>query len=86
MTMPRAMTQEEIRETVKEWAEGAERYQKGDFDGVEIHASQGYLLTEFLSPYTNRRKDEYGARAITGCACFWRCTVPSARESGKIIR
>jgi 2,4-dienoyl-CoA reductase-like NADH-dependent reductase (Old Yellow Enzyme family) len=60
MTAPRPMTKDEIRETVKRWAEGAERYQKGDFDGVEIHASQGYLLTEFLSPHTNRRKDEYG--------------------------
>ena len=60
MTTPRAMTQNEIRETVKGWTEGAERYQRGDFDGVEIHASQGYLLTEFLSPFTNRRKDEYG--------------------------
>ena len=60
MTMPRPMTKDEIRETVRGWADGAERYQRGDFDGVEIHASQGYLLTEFLSPYTNRRKDEYG--------------------------
>ncbi len=60
MTMPRAMTVDEIRETVTKWAEGAKRYQKGDFDGVEIHCSQGYLLTEFLTPYTNRRTDEYG--------------------------
>ncbi len=59
-TMPKAMTHAEIKKVVQDWAVGAERYQKGDFDGIELHCSQGYLLASFLTPYTNRRTDEYG--------------------------
>lgn len=57
---PRAMTAEEIRSFVDGFARAAERCQRAGFDAVQIHASQGYLLSQFLTPYTNRRGDAYG--------------------------
>ena len=58
--MPREMTIEEIEETVEAFAEAARRAKEAGFDAVQLHAAHGYLLSGFLSPYTNRRTDEYG--------------------------
>ncbi len=58
--MPREMTVEEIEETIEAFAEAARRTKEAGFDAVQVHAAHGYLLSEFLSPYTNRRTDEYG--------------------------
>lgn len=57
---PKAMTKKEISETVIQFAEAAERCKKAGMDGVQIHAAHGYLISSFLTPHTNRRKDEYG--------------------------
>lgn len=59
-TKPRPMTVAEIRETVSAFAVSAECCMEAGFDGVQIHAGHGYLINQFLSPYTNRRKDDYG--------------------------
>lgn len=56
----RALTIEEIKELEQEFIEGAVRVQKAGIDGVELHASHGYLLQQFFSPVTNQRTDEYG--------------------------
>lgn len=56
----RALTTEEIKQLVKQFVDGAIRVQKAGCDGVELHAAHGYLLHQFLSPYTNKREDEYG--------------------------
>ena len=56
----RALTVEEIKELEQEFIEGAVRVQKAGIDGVELHASHGYLLQQFFSPVTNQRTDEYG--------------------------
>jgi len=54
------MTHDEIRSTVKRFAESAARGQQCGFDGVQIHAAHGYLISQFLSPFYNKRTDEYG--------------------------
>ena len=58
--MPVEMTVEDIRRVVNEFAEAARRAKEAGFDAIEIHAAHGYLLSQFLSPYSNRRTDEYG--------------------------
>ncbi|WP_062998355.1 NADH:flavin oxidoreductase/NADH oxidase family protein [Nocardia mikamii] len=57
---PVAMTAEQIHETVTRFATTAERAELAGFDGVEIHAAHGYLLSQFLSPLVNDRTDEWG--------------------------
>ncbi|HJU32827.1 MAG TPA: NADH:flavin oxidoreductase/NADH oxidase [Hyphomicrobiaceae bacterium] len=57
---PRALSREEIPQLVERWAEAARRADEAGFDLLEIHGAHGYLVHEFLSPYSNRRNDEYG--------------------------
>lgn len=56
------MNLEDIKQIVNEFQASAERAIKAGFDGVEIHAAHGYLLNQFYSPLTNKRKDEYGGK------------------------
>lgn len=56
----RAMTRQDIAQIVTAFGAAALRAKKSGFDGVQIHAAHGYLLSEFLSPYFNKRQDEYG--------------------------
>jgi len=56
----RALRHSEVKKLVSQFIEGAVRVQKSGADGVELHAAHGYLIEEFLSPYTNKRTDEYG--------------------------
>jgi 2,4-dienoyl-CoA reductase-like NADH-dependent reductase (Old Yellow Enzyme family) len=58
--VPKVMTAEDIAEHVATYAHAARNMRAAGFDGVELFAAQGYLLSEFLSPHTNRRDDAYG--------------------------
>ena len=58
--MPYALTKEEILEIEDAFVQAARRAQAAGFDGVEIHGAHGYLISSFLSPYSNKREDEYG--------------------------
>ncbi len=59
-TIGKEMTKEEIDYIVKAFASAAKRVKESGFDAVEIHGAHTYLINQFLSPYYNRRTDEYG--------------------------
>ncbi|MBJ2130388.1 NADH:flavin oxidoreductase/NADH oxidase family protein [Alteromonas sp. IB21] len=61
---PREMTCQDIHDVCKRFVQTAKQAEKAGFDGVEIHAAHGYLLTQFLSPLTNQRQDEWGGSII----------------------
>ena len=58
--MPREMSVSEIEETIENFAQGLRRAKEAGFDGAQLHGAHGYLISEFLSPYTNKRIDQYG--------------------------
>lgn len=56
----RAMTTDEVKDTIQRFADGARRAREAGLDGVELHGANGYLITQFLSSAINDRVDEYG--------------------------
>lgn len=62
--VPRALSTEEVRELVKAYAQCARRVKECGFDCVEIHGAHGYLINQFMSPFSNKRNDEYGGTLI----------------------
>lgn len=56
----REMTKAEILEVIEAFVQGIKNAKEAGFDGVQIHVAHGYLLSEFVSPRMNRRKDEWG--------------------------
>ena len=65
--LPREMTVEDIDRLVGLFVQAALNAQAAGADGVEIHGAHGYLLQQFLSPYTNKRTDEYGGSMENRC-------------------
>lgn len=62
---PEAMSADDLRATIFEYANAAKNAVNSGFDGVELHAANGYLLEQFLHPHTNRRADAYGGSVAT---------------------
>ena len=58
--MPQEMTEADFKHVINCHAKAALRVKQAGFDAVQIHAAHGYLLSQFLTPYYNRRKDKYG--------------------------
>jgi len=61
-SMPREMTLSEIAVVVEEFGAAAARAVEAGFDGIQLHGGHGYLISQFLTPHTNRRRDDYGGR------------------------
>lgn len=70
-TKPRPLDLDEIRRIVEDFASAALRCKQAGFDGIQIHGGHGYLVSQFLTPYTNRRTDAYGG-ALDGRTKFLR--------------
>ncbi|WWL46148.1 hypothetical protein V5O39_06820 [Pseudomonas parakoreensis] len=73
-----AMTASVIEDVIQRFAHTARLGEQAGFTGVEIHAAHGYLLSQFLSPLTNQRTDEWAALCRTARGCWSR----SSRQSG----
>ncbi|KAL5327177.1 hypothetical protein ACEPPN_004869 [Leptodophora sp. 'Broadleaf-Isolate-01'] len=57
---PKAMTIPEIDQAVKDWKRGAHLAKAAEFKGIQLHGAHGFFLSQFLSPHTSRRTDDYG--------------------------
>jgi 2,4-dienoyl-CoA reductase-like NADH-dependent reductase (Old Yellow Enzyme family) len=75
----KAMSKTQIDEAVRKFAEAASRAREAGMDGIELHASNGYLFTQFLSSAINNRKDEYGG-TLENRARFLMEVVEAIRE------
>lgn len=59
-TWPKKISKEDIRQVVTDFGFAVNLAREAGFDAIEVHAGHGYLISQFLSPYTNKRKDTYG--------------------------
>ena len=77
--IPRPLSKDEIYRIVKKYGEAAKRAQIAGFDTVEIHGGHSYLLSQFLSPITNKRTDEFGG-SLENRARFTRLIIEEVRN------
>ncbi len=78
--IPRELSKKEIEEIVVQFADCARRVKAAGFDAVEIHGAHGYLLHSFVSPFSNKRCDEYGG-SIAGRSKFSVDVVKAVRQA-----
>ncbi len=77
---PRALDVEEITDLIGRFAHTARTARDTGFDGVQIHAAHGYLLSEFLNPLTNQREDEWGG-TLENRARLLRAVIAAVRDA-----
>lgn len=78
--IPRPLTIEEIKKIARKYADAAKRAQIAGFDAVEVHAGHSYLISQFLSPLTNKRTDEYGG-SLENRSRFAQLVMKEVREA-----
>lgn len=77
--VPKEMTKDEIKEVVIAFGKAAGRTKAAGFDFVEIHGAHGYLISQFMTPFANKRQDEYGG-SLDGFLRFPLEVVQAVRE------
>ncbi len=77
-----AMTLQQIKDTIQHFADGARRAREAGLDGVELHASHGYLITQFLSSGINDRSDQYGGSLRNRAAFLLEIIQAIRKEAG----
>ena len=77
--IPRPLSKDDILHIVKKYGEAAKRAQTAGFDAVEIHAGHSYLISQFLSPITNKRTDEFGG-SVENRTRFCRMVIDEVRK------
>lgn len=78
---PSEMTRTEIQETISEFVQSAKNAITAGFDGIELHAANGYLFEQFLNPHTNHRRDSYGGNFVNRARFLLKVT----QETGDAI-
>ncbi|MCR4964678.1 MAG: NADH:flavin oxidoreductase [Bacteroidales bacterium] len=81
-TFTRKITKAEIYELVEDFGKAINLCRKAGFDCVEVHAGHGYLISQFLSPYTNHRKDEFGG-SLENRMRFMKLVISKVMEEAK---
>ena len=80
LVVPKAMERDDIRRVQADWAAAAVRARSAGFDIVYVYGAHSYLPMQFLSPYYNKRQDEYGG-SLENRARFWLETLEVVREA-----
>ncbi len=81
--VPKAMTANDLSDTVTEFVKAAKNADDAGFDGVELHGANGYLLEQFLSPISNIRDDNYGGSIKNRCRFVLEVVSAVAETIGK---
>ena len=80
--VPRAMSSEDISQLIQDYTHAARNAKAAGFDGVEVHAANGYLLEQFLQTRTNQRTDQYGGSIENRCRLVLEVTAAVAEVFG----
>ncbi len=83
-TFHRRMSHSDIRQTVKDFGRAVKTAHEAGFDSVEVHAGHGYLISQFLSPWTNRRRDCYGGSLENRMRFMQECLTEVLEEATKL--
>ncbi len=83
-TFHRRMSHAEIAETAKDFGRAVKLAHEAGFNSVEVHAGHGYLISQFLSPWTNRRRDSYGGSLTNRMRFMQECLTEVLEEAAKL--
>lgn len=83
-TFHRRMSHAEIAATAKDFGRAVKLAHEAGFDSVEVHAGHGYLISQFLSPWTNRRRDSYGGSLTNRMRFMQECLTEVLEEAAKL--